>query len=159
MFKKILVAVDGSSTSNRGLKTAVSLAKEQGAQLLILHVVDMTAPIMYPESGMFIDQVLAAVTEGGKKVLAAAQRDTAKMGVQARTRMAETTGFSVADMIVREAKKSRADLIVLGTHGRQGLKRVVMGSDAENVLRMSTVPVLMVRAPQPRPRKARAARA
>jgi nucleotide-binding universal stress UspA family protein len=58
----------------------------------------------------------------------------------------EIVGGPAADVIVREAKKQRADLIVLGTHGRRGMRRLVLGSDAEQVVRMSPVPVLLVRA-------------
>jgi nucleotide-binding universal stress UspA family protein len=59
--------------------------------------------------------------------------------------MRETVGGAAADAIVREAKKQRADLIVLGTHGRRGMRRMVMGSDAEEVVRTARVPVLLVK--------------
>jgi nucleotide-binding universal stress UspA family protein len=65
--------------------------------------------------------------------------------VKVDTLLLETLGRRVADVIVREAKKWRADVIVLGTHGRSGLSRVVLGSDAELVVRESPVPVLLVR--------------
>jgi nucleotide-binding universal stress UspA family protein len=153
MFKKILVAVDGSSTANRGLKTAINLAKEQKTVLLVLHVVDERSPVMYPEGGMYLDQVINMLRDAGRKIIAGAQRDASKQGIQVQTKMVETMGLPVAEVIVREAKRSRADLIVLGTHGRRGISRLVMGSDAEGVVRQCSVPVLLVRAPEPKARK------
>lgn len=61
--------------------------------------------------------------------------------------LCETVGHAVADVIVEQAKKRRADLIVLGTHGRRGITRLVMGSDAEGVVRTTRMPVLLVRHP------------
>lgn len=69
--------------------------------------------------------------------------------------MFETMGGRVADVIVREARKWKADLIVMGTHGRRGIGRVVLGSDAEAVLREARVPVLLLRAPDPKKRPPR----
>lgn len=153
MFNKILVAVDGSSTAGRGLKTAVSLAINQDATLIILHVVDERTPVIYPEAGLYADQIIASLRDNGRKIIAAAQREASRQVVKAQTRMVETLGLPVAEVIAREAKRLRADLIVLGTHGRQGLKRVVMGSDAEGVVRLANVPVLLVRSPVRAPRK------
>lgn len=158
MFKKILVAVDGSTTANRGLKTAMSLAKDQKAVLLVLHVVDERAPVMYPEGGMFLDQVITMLRDAGRKIIAGAQREASKQGIQVQTKMVETMGLPVAEIIVREARRSRVDLIVLGTHGRRGMSRMVMGSDAEGVVRQVTVPVLLVRSPEPKARKRKASR-
>jgi len=158
MFKKILVAVDGSATANRGLKAAMNLAKDQKAVLLVLHVVDERTSVMYPESGMFLDKVIAMLRDAGRKIIAGAQREASKQGIQVQTKMVETMGLPVADIIVREARRSRADLIVLGTHGRRGIHRMVMGSDAEGVVRLCTVPVLLVRAPEPKARKRSASR-
>lgn len=153
MFKKILVAIDGSTTANRGLKMAMSLAGDQKAVLLVLHVVDERAPVMYPEGGLFLDKVITMLRDAGRKIIAGAQREASKLGIQVQTKMVETMGLPVADIIVREAKRSRVDLIVLGTHGRRGIGRMVMGSDAEGVVRQSTAPVLLVRAPEPKARK------
>jgi K+-sensing histidine kinase KdpD len=67
--------------------------------------------------------------------------------------LAESRGGTIADAILSQARKAKADLIVIGTHGRRGLSRVLMGSDAEAVVRESRVPVLLVRSPQRAPRK------
>ena len=77
--------------------------------------------------------------------------------VKVDTVLLETLGHPVADLIIKQSKKWRADVIVLGTHGRRGLSRLLMGSDAEMVVREAQVPVLLVRSPS-RPRKRRAPR-
>lgn len=141
MFKKIIVAIDGSNTANRGLKTAMNLAKDQKAVLLVLHVVDERAPVTHPDGGnVLFDQVITMLRDAGRKIIAGAQREASKQGIQVQTKMVETMGLPVADIIVREAKRSRADIIVLGTHGRRGMSRMVMGSDAEGVVRQVMVP-------------------
>lgn len=152
MFRRILVPVDGSPCANRGLRAVIELAREQQASVILLHVVDQTvlaqslgAVDYVPEGG--VESLVAALRETGKKILARAQATLANAGVDATLVLRETMGQPVADAIVAQARKSRADVIVLGTHGRRGLARIVMGSDAEGVVRASPVPVLLVRAP------------
>jgi nucleotide-binding universal stress UspA family protein len=150
MFRRILVPVDGSTTSNRGLRVAIDLAHDQQATLHLLHVVDELLLTPALEGGAYftaqqVDAYAAALRAQGGKVLAKAEAEAAKKGIACRTTLVETLGGPVADAIVAHAQKIRADLIVLGTHGRRGLKRAVMGSDAEGVVRASPVPVLLVR--------------
>ena len=152
MFKKILVPVDGSRTSNRGLAEAIALASDQAATLHLLHVVDdlvvSQALVGTPYvSGDVFDEVVGSLREGGRRILAKAAAQVRKRGVACETVLLETLGRSVASVILEQAKKRRADLIVLGTHGRRGLTRMLMGSDAEAVVRSTSVPVLLVRAP------------
>jgi nucleotide-binding universal stress UspA family protein len=153
MFAQVLVAVDGSTTGNNGLKAAIGLASDQKAVLTILHVVDDMASVSYVgdlgyvPSG-FVDKLLDELRANGRKVLAKAEALARDRGVEAKALLVETKGGSIADAILAQAKKLRADVIVLGTHGRRGLRRVVMGSDAEAVLRDARVPVLLVRAPE-----------
>jgi nucleotide-binding universal stress UspA family protein len=151
MFKRILVAVDGSPTSNRGFKVAVPLAKSLGAKLVVLHVIDERAVgIGLSASGYvapaYVEDVIAALRDAGRKVLAKAQREAKSQGQEIDAHLVESLGDGVAQTILRQARKIKPDLIVLGTHGRRGLARVVVGSDAETVLREATVPVLLVRA-------------
>ncbi len=151
MFKKILVPVDGSATSNKGLLEAVKLAKAQKATLFILHVVDenvVTQSAM--GGGYFIEGLLEGLLENGKKVLAKAVADAKKLGVTAKPVLVEDIGLPVHEVIVAQVKKLKADVIVLGTHGRRGFSRLLMGSDAEGVVRSATVPVLLVRSPAKR---------
>jgi nucleotide-binding universal stress UspA family protein len=150
MFKRILVAVDGTSTSNRGLVAAIALAKEQDATLHVLHVIDDMAivPMFVDTAGYapgYIDSMVASLRESGRKILSRAQALAAKRGVNVQQKMLEARGQGVANAILQQAWSVRADLIVMGTHGRRGMRRLVMGSDAEGVLREATVPVLLVR--------------
>jgi nucleotide-binding universal stress UspA family protein len=157
MFRRILVPIDGSPTSNRGLDEAIGLATDQKAKICLLHVVDELVIATGRESTMYmppgyIDEFIQALRAGGKKLLARAEAKVRKHGVEVEAVLLETLGRRVAELIIKQAKKWRADVIVLGTHGRRGLSRVVMGSDAETVLRETPIPVLLVRSPL-RPRK------
>ncbi|HXC38116.1 MAG TPA: universal stress protein [Burkholderiales bacterium] len=150
MFKNILVPVDGSATANKGLREAIRLAREQGATLTLVHVVEegLTYRSMGLDgAGFFLDEVLRALVRSGRVIVARALSAAHRAGVKARGEVIEDISEPVADVIVREARKAKADLIVLGTHGRRGITRLVMGSDAEGVVRKSTVPVVLVRAP------------
>ena len=164
MFKHILVAVDGSAPANRGLNSAINLAADQHAILHILHVVDST-PITVGLAGemptVYLDSLVKAFRDGGRIVLAKAESLARNRGADVLSALVESSGRSVADTILHEAKKKKADLIVLGTHGRRGIRRILLGSDAESVLRESCVPVLLVRATEPakRSRRARPAKA
>jgi nucleotide-binding universal stress UspA family protein len=146
-YRRILVAVDGSSTSMKGVREAVRIAKDDGAQVILFHVVNEFYAFA-PLDGFVAPgaDIVPSLREGGRKTLAKAKALADKAGVRATTAMRETLGGPAADSIVREARKQRADLIVLGTHGRRGLRRMVLGSDAEQVVRTSPVPVLLVRA-------------
>lgn len=153
MFKQVLVAVDGSPTSNRGLKAAIGLAADQHASLAIVHVVDTMASMAYvgdmsyvPAS--YVDDMLDDLRSSGRRILGKAEGTARDAGVEATTFLVETKGGTVAEAILAQARKARADVIVLGTHGRRGLSRVLMGSDAETVLREARVPVMLVRAPE-----------
>jgi nucleotide-binding universal stress UspA family protein len=156
MFKKILVPVDGSRTSRLGLEEAIQLAKEQNATLYILPVVDEVDMLQEPSvaSGMFIDDFLRTLRENGKTILSEAEATAKKNHVRARSLIVENFSSPTSDVILNQAKKLKVNLIVLGTHGRRGIKRLVMGSDAEGVIRNTPVPVLLVRssAPPVRPR-------
>ncbi|RPJ48221.1 MAG: universal stress protein [Betaproteobacteria bacterium] len=147
MFKRILVPIDGSSTSNRGLQQAIQMAREQKAALLLLHVVDESVLIQSAAvSGALFDDLVRSLTESGKNILAKAAALASQKGVQAKTVLIDNSYMPVADAIVKQARKLRADLIVIGTHGRRGGARLIMGSDAEGVVRQSPVPVLLIRA-------------
>lgn len=144
-YRKILVAVDGSATSHKGLREALRLAKSEGARLHILHVVNEYPAFVGVEGAMPVN-LLPMLREGGERILAKAKSTAAKGGVPVTAALREMIGGSVADAIVREARKVGADVIVLGTHGRRGVRRLVLGSDAEHVVRTASVPVLLVRA-------------
>jgi len=145
MYRRILVPIDSSKTAALGLREAIRLAKDQGAALRVVHVVDKMAIIGVAEAGINPRPVLAKLARSGRAVLGEARRNAKKAGVDAETVLFEPVTKRVADEVLREAKKWHADLIVMGTHGRRGLRRMVLGSDAEEVVRLAGVPVLLVR--------------
>ena len=154
MFKQIIVAVDGSPTSNRGLKAAIGLASDQRATLSIVHVINDVASISYVgDMGYvpadYVDTLLDDLRRNGQKVLARAAATAKAGGVTAKTTLVETKGGSIAEAILAQVRKVHADVIVMGTHGRRGLRRALMGSDAEAVLQEARVPVLLVRSREP----------
>jgi len=161
MFKRILVALDGSAASNAGLKSAIQLAIDQQATLLALHVVDNAAVAMSFEGAYVptgdVDSLYKGLLERGRATLAKAETAARNAGADVKPLLVETRGQTVAHAILGQAQKTKADLIVLGTHGRRGLSRVLMGSDAEAVVREARVPVLLVRARERKARKAGAA--
>jgi nucleotide-binding universal stress UspA family protein len=157
MYRRILVPVDGSATSKLGLRHALGLAKDQHARIRVVNVLDdlALAPMLdgYPvDITMLIDSMKAS----GDKALDEAIGLAQKAGVKAERAMVEGRGHLVSDTILADAKKFRADVIVMGTHGRRGLNRLLMGSDAERVLRESHVPVLLISAKNANHRRVKA---
>lgn len=145
MYERILVGVDGSETSLRGLAEAVRLAKGTGGKLLVVHVLNALVLESEIASTAYYDALSDALRESGANILEQAARRVRESGVPFEQKLVEKIGAYASHEIVAAAKEWNADLIVLGTHGRRGLKRLVMGSDAEVVLRRSPVPVLLVR--------------
>ncbi len=145
MYKKILVPVDGSAASRRGLEEAIGFAKATGATIALVHVVDEFV-IAARNAPAAWQQLSTALRETGETILADAGADVRKQGITCTSELLAATGGGAAGTIINQAKKMSADLIVMGTHGRRGLRRLTLGSDAELVLRSSPVPVLMVRA-------------
>ena len=145
VYRKILVPVDGSPASNRGLVEAIGLAKNQGGALRLVHVLDEL--ILWPgaETVVYLGNTVDLLREAGEQVVAKAEAAVQAAGLESESVILETAGGRAADAIVAEAKAWGADLIVLGTHGRRGAKRLVMGSDAEEIVRTAAVPVLLVR--------------
>ena len=146
MYKRILVPTDGSDTAEAGLLEACKLAQEQkGAQLRITHVLDQpvtVSPVLY---GIAYDVIIDSLRKGGASILTHAESVAREQGLSIETELLEAIGNSAGEPIIRAAKAWPADLIVCGTHGRRGLRRIVMGSDAEYILRNTPVPVLLVR--------------
>ena len=145
-YRKILVAFDGSAPSTKGLREAVRVAKHTGAQLVVLHVVNEFYAFASLDGIAPGADLVPALREDGRRPLAKAKALAEKAGVRVTTILRETLGGPASDAIVREARRQRADLVVLGTHGRRGLRRMVLGSDAEQVVRTASTPVLLVRA-------------
>jgi nucleotide-binding universal stress UspA family protein len=149
MFKSILVALDGSAAANAGFKSALQLASDQHADLVVLHVIDDAAMAINVAGGYlpasYVDTLYDSLRKNGDAILAKAEATARTAGVKITPVLAESRGQTVARAILRQARKSKADVIVLGTHGRRGVWRMLMGSDAEAVLREASVPVVLVR--------------
>ncbi len=147
MYKRIFVPVDGSETAERGLSEATRLAKTLDAKLKIAHIVDDSPLTLNPEAGMATAPLVADFAAGGKQILEEARAHAATSGIDAEVVLHENFTGRVADLIIEEASKWGADLVVMGTHGRSGLRHAVLGSTAEAVVHGSNVPVLLVRVP------------
>lgn len=145
VYKKILVPIDGSETSLRALDEAARLAQLCGARIDVLYVVD-TVEDGYVPAEVYFQDVLPRLVKRGERLLKDAVDTLRAKGIQAESVLIEGWAQRVSKVIIEQASARGADLIALGTHGRRGFNRFVMGSDAEQVVRSSPVPVLLVRA-------------
>lgn len=147
MYKHILVPVDGSETSNLALKEAVNLAKELKSELRLIHVVDVLASYSMGDSAFPLVEFETLLRKAGEEVLAGCATTIRPSGVAFGTKLLiiDKLGRRVCDLIEEEANSWPADLIVIGTHGRRGVNRFLLGSVAEGVMRIATTPVLSVR--------------
>jgi nucleotide-binding universal stress UspA family protein len=147
MYQRILVPVDGSPTSQRGLEEAIRLAKLTQGRILLLHVIDELSftMAMDPAAGL-MGTWPQTLRESGTMILEEARAMVEKAGVEVDTRLHDRWASTVTNIVIDEAQSWRADLIVIGTHGRRGVGRLFLGSSAEQILRLAPVPVLLVRA-------------
>lgn len=145
MFERILVPVDGSGTSEHALQKALELACEQGARLRLVHVVDEVNLNM--EGVYLTDEFAEAARQAGRDLLAKAEASARAAGVEPESCMLELDrlGARTAEIIVEEAARWPADLIVIGTHGRRGVSHLLLGSVAERLVRIADTPVLLIR--------------
>lgn len=141
-YHHILVCVDGSPTSNKALASAVALAQGSDARLRIVYSVDELVYLTGYEASAEVGKILR---DNGEKVLTDALQSAARSGVPAETQLLDVPGERLGDLIAREARSWPADLVVVGTHGRRGVGRLLLGSGAEEIIRLSPVPVLVVR--------------
>ena len=146
MYQHILVPIDGSPTSQRALEEALDLARQRsnGCLLELLYVIEI---ILFPDSEIYFNyaELQKTMRAGGEKILAQAEKKVRQAGVAVQTRLLEADGERIANVIVEEARRWSADLIVIGTHGRSGFSRVLFGSVAEGVVRTAPTPVLLIR--------------
>lgn len=145
MYARILVPIDGSGPSRRGLEEAIMIAKNQGSTLCLLHVVNEFVFDYSYGPGVYATNVIDSLRERGKTVLEESVALARKEGLEPESIMLESIGGPAAEFIVSKAVELKVDLIVMGTHGRRGLRRLALGSDAEQVIRTASVPVLLVR--------------
>jgi nucleotide-binding universal stress UspA family protein len=145
MYSHILVPIDDSAPAERGLNEAIGLARSLGSHLHMLHVVDLRALISSGVGYAPAPQLIGDWKAMGELLVAKAVEQARQEGVAADSTVLCDPALRVCDAILEEARRAGAELIVMGTHGRRGLTRIALGSDAELVLRESPVPVLLVR--------------
>ncbi|WP_354683502.1 universal stress protein [Cupriavidus necator] len=146
MYQRILLAVDGSRSSDLALSQAVIIARATGAEVKVLYVVDDSD--VYFEASYFDPRELVEnLTTHGRKALDAATARLGEAGIRNTTKLDEkpVAPGRISSTIVAEADAWNADLIVMGTHGRRGVRRLLMGSVSEGVLHKTIKPVLLVR--------------
>jgi len=147
MYKRILVPVDGSQTSTRALVAALQMARDAGGSIRLIHVIEELAQVIaYDPYGAYSGDLSKVMRENGQQTLTKALDIARSAGVSADQRLVEAAGQRLAEAVHKEAAAYGADLIVLGTHGRRGIGRVLLGSGAEQIIRSAQVPVLVIRA-------------
>jgi nucleotide-binding universal stress UspA family protein len=152
MYRRILLALDGSRCARHALDEALGLAVAAGAIIEAVSVVAPGIKLADVDSGFIDERELDTVSYAeAEAVLEEARLQFARRGVAGGVRMLDSHGASVADVLVLAAEASGADLIVMGTHGRRGVKRLLLGSVAEAVARSANRPVLLVHAPARQP--------
>jgi nucleotide-binding universal stress UspA family protein len=147
MYQRILVPLDGSATANRALSTAIELAQTFGSRLRLVHVVEGSSYLGgYDMYGTYTDELITAMTRAGERIVGDGMRIAKAAGVEADCMVFDKFGERLGESVANAARLWEADLIVVGTHGRRGIGRVLMGSGAEQIVRLAPVPVLVVRA-------------
>ena len=153
MFKRILVSVDGSDTSNKALVVATQMAQQSTSpvQLRLVHVLDASLTLggtsTFTQDLSDMQDTFELGREEGNNVLHKACQITHAAGLEADTELLECYGDGLGSMVASAALRWNADLIVVGTHGRRGVGRMLLGSGAEDILRNASVPVMVVRLP------------
>lgn len=147
MYQRILVATDGSTLSKKAVSSAIALAQLSGAELVALKVIPRY-PQSYFEGGLALPASDVARVEkqwadNGQAVVDAVAKAAKSKGVS--TKALTVKSDLVSDAIIATAKKQKCDLIVMASHGRKGVKRLLLGSETQQVLTHSSVPVLVLR--------------
>ena len=146
MYQRILVPVDGSGTANKALVAALQMARESGGRVRLVHVVEELAYLTgYEQYGGYSGELVSAMRDSGNKVLDDAMAIARSAGVPAESQLYDKLGERLAEVVADDARDWNADLVVVGTHGRRGLGRMLLGSGAEQILRLALVPVLVIR--------------
>lgn len=158
MYKKILLTLDGSEVSMQAVPHAAALAKATNAPVVILQVIDSEAQIISQASGAAIEPIsMGSITVEIAQEAVAAQRQSAQANLEAAKAQMVADGVanvstvvregSPGDQIVEAVEQEGADVVVIATHGRSGIRRVIMGSVADHVVRNTpTASVLLIRA-------------
>ena len=150
-YRHILLATDGSDASKPALQEAIRLTHNQRAHLKVIFVVDESF-VYHGGPGYDYLSYLSACREEGQSILNETAKDIKQQSsISFETALLELKPFQgrIADVIIEEAQEWKADILIIGTHGRRGFNHLLMGSVAENIIRIATIPVLLVRDPAP----------
>ncbi|CAG9174547.1 universal stress protein [Cupriavidus pampae] len=145
-YSRIVVAVDGSATADLALGEAIRVAGSSGATVLALFIVD--SGVLLFDAGYYdVGQMEKAYVDSGNQALEQAAARLSAAGIAYETRLVTEPAVigDIAASLNEAAREWQGDLLVIGTHGRRGVRRIVLGSVAEAVIRESTMPVLLVR--------------
>jgi nucleotide-binding universal stress UspA family protein len=147
MYKRILVATDGSTLSKKAITSAIDLAALSGAELVAVKITPRY-PQSYFEGSLPLAQTEVAKiekqwTDSAQKVLDAVVKAAKAKGVTAKAVVVKSD--IVSDALIAASKKHKADLIVMASHGRRGIKRLLLGSETQQVLTHASIPVLVLR--------------
>ncbi|SDP71998.1 Nucleotide-binding universal stress protein, UspA family [Ralstonia sp. 25mfcol4.1] len=147
MYERILVAVDGGDSADLAMTQAIGMARAFHADIKLLYVVDDSE--FFDTAGMAdTAMVLSQLVQGGERALDLAAERCSQAGVTCIKELVERPlgRGNISETIVERADTWPADLIVMGTHGRRGMRRVIMGSVSEGVVAQTSKPVLLIRA-------------
>jgi nucleotide-binding universal stress UspA family protein len=145
MYKRIFVPVDNSDTSNLALDEAIRLAKDEGATLILAHIVARPSYSIHNREELEHTSTVESEMQIGQAIMKTAMQRAHLAGLKPEEIVREAAGESIASAILEAAEASQAELIVMGTHGRTGLMHMLVGSVAEGLLRKSRLPILMIR--------------
>ncbi len=146
MYQRLLVALDNTRTSRLALDHAAELARLSGATVVLLHVLESFRHVSGFESPkVYAEEVLPRMREKGRQLLDEAAAPLVKQGIEVETVLLEGSDERVAEVIARRAEEAGVDLVIMGTHGRRGVNRLLLGSDAEHGARIAHAPVMLVR--------------
>ena len=146
IYQRILVPIDGSETSGLGQAEAIRLASVTGGTLRFFHVVDdLSFALALDAYAGHPGEWLASLRRDGRRLLDEAVKAAEASGVKAEGVLHESLKDKFAQAVANEADRWGADLVVVGTHGRSGPSRLLLGSGAEQIIRLAPVPVLVIR--------------
>lgn len=148
MYERILVATDGSAGADLAVEEAIKVARTPAARVRLVHVIDSPyayADAWYAAVSADLDAIQRAWRRTGQDILDRTASRVRAVGATVETALLESDGRRVSRVIVDEAERWDADLIVVGSHGRKGLEHLLLGSVAEGVARSARTPVLLAR--------------